>query len=224
MSSLLSIHLGKRINLPDVEISEEEERAAFEDYYGDNRISFYDYFGGMDDNSLLSKLRYFAVTGHKFIFLDHLSIVVSEYASEGGERERIDTLMTKLAKFVKEFNVVLFLVVHLRKADSRAPFELGARPTLDDLRGSGSLKQLSWDVIGLSRNQQHENKRTANVTEVSVLKCRLTGRTGTADYILFNDDTGRMEMTEKPTDFHDKAGTLSKVKLSNKHNYNNEEF
>jgi len=39
----------------------------------------------MDDSSLLSKLRYFAVTGHKFIFLDHLSIVVSEYAAEGGE-------------------------------------------------------------------------------------------------------------------------------------------
>ena len=129
--------LNKRISLPDVQVSEEDERQSFEKLFSSGRISLYDYFGGMDDNNLLNKLKYFAITGHRFIFLDHLSIVVSEYAAMGGERERIDTLMTKLAKFVKEFNVVLFLVVHLRKPDSSGtPFELGAPPTLDALRGS----------------------------------------------------------------------------------------
>lgn len=204
ISGQMSLDIGKRITLPDVEVTEEEERESFENLFSTGRISLYDYFGGMDDSSLLNKLRYFAVTGNKFIFLDHLSIVVSEYAAEGGERERIDTLMTKLAKFVKEFNVVLFLVVHLRKGDNASvPFELGAVPSLDDLRGSATLKQLSWDVIGLSRNQQHKSSYCANTTEVTVLKCRFTGRTGTSDYLYFNEETGRMISVEKPSGYRE---------------------
>jgi len=202
ITGLVGLHLNKRIHLPDVNVSEHEEAEAFKKIFDSGRIGFYDYFGGMDDNSLLSKLKYFAATGHKFIFLDHLSIVVSEYAAQGGERERIDTLMTKLAKFVKEFNIVLFLVVHLRKSDSSSTsFELGAKPSLDDLRGSGSLKQLSWDVIGLSRNQQHEDPFCANTTEVSVLKCRFTGRTGNADYLHYSGDTGRLVNVDKPLNY-----------------------
>jgi hypothetical protein len=60
----------------------------------------------MDDASLFNKLRYFGATGHRAIFLDHLSIVVSEYAAEGNERERIDTVMTKLAKLAKELKLL----------------------------------------------------------------------------------------------------------------------
>ena len=173
--------------------------------YESDRVDLYDFFGGMDDSSLLSKLRYYAITGHKFIFLDHLSIIVSEFATEGDERKRIDTLMTKLAKFVKEFNVVLFLVVHLRKGESSAvPFEQGGVPSLDDLRGSASLKQLSWDVIGLARNQQHTNEYCANTTEATVLKCRFTGRTGTADYLNFNQFTGRMCNVDCPDNYRER--------------------
>ena len=207
VSGLMALDLNKRINLPDVKVPPEEEERSFDNLFGDGRISLYDYFGGMDDSSLLSKLRYFAITGHKFIFLDHLSIVVSEFAAKGGERERIDTLMTKLAKFVKEFNVALFLVVHLRKSEySRESFELGAVPSLDDLRGSGTLKQLSWVVLALARNQQHLDEDSANTTELSVLKCRLTGRTGVADYLKFEDTTGRMIAAEKPLNYRPKKG------------------
>lgn len=206
MTSLLSLHLNKRIHLPNVQTTIEEQREGFDYLFNSGRISFYDYFGGMDDSNLLSKLRYFAITGHRFIFLDHLSIVVSEFASQGGERERIDTLMTKLAKFVKEFDIILFLVVHLRKTDNsnQKSFEEGLRPSLDDLRGSGSLKQLSWDVIGLSRNQQHEDPYCANTTEVCVLKSRFTGRTGVADYLHFDNTTGRLFGVPKPVDYHKK--------------------
>lgn len=201
LSGLLSIQLNKRINLPDVEVTEDEESGAFEAMFGSGRISLYDYFGGMDDANLLGKLRFFAATGHKFIFLDHLSIVVSEYAAQGGERERIDTLMTKLAKFVKETGTILFLVVHLRKSSEGTSFEEGAPPTLDDLRGSGTLKQLSWDVIGLSRPQQHPDPVCANTTEVTSLKCRFTGNLGIADYLYYDQFTGRMINTEKPANY-----------------------
>lgn len=202
IGSLMALDLNKRINLPDVNVTEQMEKDSFDRLFSSGRISLYDFFGGMDESSLLSKLRYFAVTGHKFIFLDHLSIVVSEFATEGDERKKIDVLMSKLAKFAKEFKVTIFNVVHLRKADYGSDsFELGHVPTLDDLRGSASLKHLSWTVIALSRNQQHEDERCANITELTVLKCRLTGRTGTAGYLEFVDTTGRMIETEAPANY-----------------------
>ncbi len=200
IGGMLSLHLNKRINLPDVKVSEDEEKKAFDEVFGSGRITLYDYFGGMDDDNLFSKLRYFISTGHKFIFLDHLSIIVSEYASEGGERERIDTIMTKLAKLVKETGAIIFLVVHLKKSDHR-PFEEGTIPSLDDLRGSGAIKQLSWDVIALSRNQQHEDIYCANTTELTVLKCRFTGRTGSCGFMHFDDSSGRMIQVDMPPNY-----------------------
>lgn len=209
IGGMLSLQLNKRITLPDVNVSDEEEKKAFDEIFGSGRVTLYDFFGGMDDDSLFSKLRYFIATGHKLIFLDHLSIIVSQYAAEGGERERIDTIMTKLAKLVKETGAIIFLVVHLRKSEHK-PFEEGTVPSLDDLRGSGSIKQLSWDVIGLSRNQQHVDKYCANTTEITVLKCRFTGRTGQAGFLHFDDKTGRMLQTEMPLNYRGKPKNVSK--------------
>ena len=201
VSGLMSLRMGRRLHLPDVHVQEEHERKVHEELFGTGRFSFYDHFGGMDDASLFNKLRYFGATGHRAIFLDHLSIIVSEYAAEGGERERIDTVMTKLAKIAKELEIVIFIVVHLRKESSGRSFEQGATPSLDDLRGSGSLKQLSWDVLALSRNQQHYDPLCRNITQCTVLKCRFTGRTGPADCLKFGEEDGRMSKVEKPANY-----------------------
>lgn len=200
IAGLMSLKLNKRITLPDVEVDPDEERSAFNYFFDSGRWTGYDYFGGLDDDNLFSKVRFLAATGHKIIFLDHLSIIVSEFAAEGGERERIDTIMTKLAKMVKELNITIFLIVHLKKSDGK-PFEEGYVPTLDDLRGSGTLKQLSWMVIAIARNQQHEDAFCANTSELTVLKCRFTGRTGVSDYLNFNDETGRMIPVPKPHNY-----------------------
>jgi twinkle protein len=201
VSGIMSVHMGQRLHLPTVNVPEDYERAVHEQLFGSGRFSFYDHFGGMDDSNLFAKIRYFGATGHRVLFLDHLSIIVSEYAAEGGERERIDTIMTKLAKLAKELNVVIFLVVHLRKDGGGRSFEQGATPSLDDLRGSGSLKQLSWDVISLSRNQQHSDAYCRNISKVTVLKCRFSGRTGEADYLLFDTKSGRMVKVDKPANY-----------------------
>ena len=201
VSGLMSLRMGQRLHLPDVEREGHLERAAHDELFASGRFMFYDHFGGMDDNNLLGKIRYFAACGCQTIFLDHLSIVISEYAAEGNERERIDTVMTKLAKIAKELNVVIFIVVHLRKVGGGESFEQGAIPSLDDLRGSGTLKQLSWDVIALSRNQQHPDYYCRNISQLTVLKCRFSGRTGPADYLSFNTDTGRMVGVAKPANY-----------------------
>lgn len=198
----MALYLNKRILLPDVHVSEDELRKAHDYVYSSRRWELYDHFGGMDDDTLFTKLRYFAASGCKFIFLDHLSIIISEYADKGNERERIDSVMTKIVKLAKEFNIIIFLVVHLKKTTGGVSFEEGYEPNLDDLRGSASLKQLATDIFSLSRNQQHTDKICANTSLLHVLKCRFTGRTGTADALYFDHDTGRMTKTEVPLNYY----------------------
>lgn len=200
VEALMALHLNKRIMLPDVRntVSEEEMYKAWESTVGTNRFHFYDHFGSVDDDSLINKIRYMARgLDCKYIFLDHLSIVVSEFADQGGERERIDTIMTRLKNLTQELGIWIGLIVHLRKTTvGGKSFEEGAVPSLDDLRGSGAIKQLSNNVYALSRNQQHSNELIRNTSRLHVLKCRLTGRTGDADYLYFNDKTGRIEKSD----------------------------
>lgn len=193
IEGLMAIELNKRIQLPDVEVSDEDEKMAFDKLFSGERVEMYDHFGGMDDADLFSRIKYFnTYLGCRVVVLDHLSIVISESADQGDERRRIDAVMTKLAKIAKTLDIVIFLVVHLRKATQGKSFEEGHVPTSDDLRGSGSIKQLSWDVIALSRNQQEQDSRKRNTSGVHVLKCRFTGRTGPAGYVFFDELTGRM--------------------------------
>jgi twinkle protein len=203
VGGLISLHLNKRILLPDVNVPEEVEKRAFDDIFSSDQFTFYDHFGGMDDDSLFTQLYYFANSGHKFIFLDHLSIIISEFADEGDVNARQESIVTKLAKFVKSTGVTLFLVVHLRKSiHSNRSFENGAIPSIDDLKGASGLKQASFDIITLSRNQQHPDPICANTSQLHVLKCRLTGHTGTAGFLYFDDKTGRMLQSEEPNGYH----------------------
>ena len=210
MSKLMSMRLNKRIYLPDVRetVSEEDMQEAHAYYFASQRWTGIDYFGGLRDDNLFSKIRFFAAQGHKMIFLDHISIIVSEFAVEGSERERIDTLTTKLKKIAKELGLIIFMVIHLKKSDGTS-FEQGAVPDLDDLRGSSTPKQLSDLVLALSRNQQHEDLYCRNISRLTVLKCRLTGRTGAADYLHFDDSTGRMSAVPKPANYDPQKKTYS---------------
>jgi len=199
VEAMMALHLNKRYQLPDVRdtVSEEEKYEAWKATSGTDRLHYYDHFGSVDDDSLVSKIKFMARgLGVKYIFLDHLSIVVSEFADQGGERERIDSIMTKLKKLTQELGIWIGLVVHLRKVGGGISFEEGAVPCLDDLRGSGSIKQLSNSVYALSRNQQAANEEERNTSQLHVLKCRFTGRTGASDYLKFDDITGRMSKTD----------------------------
>lgn len=209
VEALMGLHLNKRIHLPDVRetLTEEELYSAWLATSGTNRLHYYDHFGSVDEQSLLAKIRFLAKgLNCKYVFLDHLSIAISEFAEEGGERERIDTLMTRLKKLTQELSIWIGLVVHLRKTGGGTPFEEGGVPTLDDLRGSGSIKQLSNSVYALSRNQQEEDEVRRNTSHLHVLKCRFTGRTGPADFLYFDQETGRMVSIGNPANQPDQIG------------------
>jgi replicative DNA helicase len=131
--------------------------------------------------------------GCKYVFLDHITIAVSEGADGKTGNEAVDFVMSSLLKIVKKHNVWLGVVSHLRKGSSQQkPFEEGRIPDLDSIKGSGSIKQISFDVIGFARNMVAESDIERNTIQFRVLKARFTGRTGNAGAALYNQKTSRI--------------------------------
>lgn len=160
---------------------------------GSGLFWLYDHWGSVDLDGLLSKLRFLATArGVDWIVLDHISIVVSglDEVAES-ERKLIDKLMTRLRSLIEETNVGVLAIVHLKRTDDgKGPsYNEGKTVRLTDLRGSGALEQLSDVVVSLERNQQGSNP---DQSLIRVLKNRPVGRTGPADYLMFNQNTGRL--------------------------------
>jgi twinkle protein len=177
------------------------DEARFEESYqkviNNDRLYLYDHFGSLESDNLVAKLRYLAVAcGVDFIILDHISIVVSGI-EEGEERRIIDNLMTNLRTLAESTGVGLLVVTHLKVPEGK-PHEEGGRVTLSQLRGSGSLKQLSDNIVALERDQQGDN---SNESLIRILKNRLFGDLGLADSLAYDMQTGRLLSVDTPTDF-----------------------
>ena len=107
--------------------------------------------------------------------------------------------MTRLRSLVEETNIGLILVSHLRRPDGNKGYEDGLQTSLNSLRGSHAISQLSDQVISLERNQNDEENR--NYTTVRVLKNRHTGNTGKCGTLYFDEDTSCLVDTKGTNDF-----------------------
>ena len=189
--SLMSLHSGKRLHIPTVESTEEERRDAFNATLGTDRLFFYDHFGSTSVENIVGQVRYLSKAHDcKYVFLDHLSIIVSAQ-DNGDERKAIDEVMTRLRMLTQETGIALFLVSHLRRPAGKG-HEEGAATSLSDLRGSASIAQLSDIVLGFERNGQADDLEERNTTHIRVLKNRFSGETGMATSVRYDQDTGRM--------------------------------
>ena len=196
--SLMSLAVNKTLHLPDCETNDEELREAFDKTMGTDRLYLFDHFGSTSIDNIINRVRYMAKgLDCKYIFVDHVSIIVSAQES-GDERKAIDEIMTKLRMLVQETGISLFVVSHLKRPSDKG-HEEGAVTSLAQLRGSGSIAQLSDIVIGLERNGQHEDVNERNTTHVRVLKNRFAGLTGKACRLLYNRMTGRMSEIPEET-------------------------
>jgi len=200
--SLMGLALDNPLHLSRDGVTEEEMRDAFNKTVGNGRFFVYDHFGSMRTDNLLSKVRYLAkACGVGWVILDHLSIVVSSQ-EEGDERQAIDRIMTLLRSLVEETGIGLILVSHLRRPAGEKGWENGMQVTLNSLRGSASIAQLSDMCLSVERDQQGENP---NVATVRCLKNRHSGETGIGCYLHYNKDTGRMVEVDDPNIFEDAA-------------------
>ena len=194
---IMSVEANKPLHL-DPNFRVDEHRDLWEKTMGTDRIELLDHWGSTQEENLLSRIRYMAKgLDCKWIILDHLSIVVSDQESPD-ERKAIDSIMTKLRSLVQETGIGLFLVSHLKRPNNSKGHEEGTQISLADLRGSAAIAQLSDMVIGLERDQQHEDPEVRNTTTVRVLKNRFVGLTGACCYLYYDATTGRMRETSSP--------------------------
>ena len=173
---MLSIHNSKPYHLPDTAKSPEEIAKAYKEVLDNKRVVVYDHFGSNDIDVILNKIRHMAALGCRYIVLDHLSIIVSDQA--GDERKQLDEISTKLKVLTMNLNISVIAVIHINRQGQ--------------VRGSAGPEQVSNNVIRLVRDKKEVDEWRRNVTRLEVEKCRLSGRTGPACWIYYDNETGRL--------------------------------
>jgi twinkle protein len=202
-TKLIGMSINKNIRMPE-DVTEEEARKGYEKVFGDERLILLDHQGSVADTSLLDRIEYLAALGCNYLILDHITIAVSEGVDGATGNEAVDKVMSSLLKIVKRYNIHLTLISHLRKSSGEGKsFEEGIMPNLDSIKGSGSIKQISFDIIGFARNMMATEKSDRNIVKFAVLKSRFSGDTGSAGQASYNVSSGRLNYSENNLAFEE---------------------
>lgn len=189
VKNLLTIHNNLNFsfeNLEDHDLSKYKS-----DIITDGRIYLLDHFGAVDSDELFMKLRAMVKgSGCQILVIDPLQAGVSSNTNEV-----IDDFMDRLLKLAKETNVSIIVVSHMRKPSASQPHNVSEY----DLKGSGSINQIAFNTILLSRDKMAEDEYAKNSTFVQLVKCRRTGTTGPAGWLFYNQGTGRLEAGIPPS-------------------------
>lgn len=190
----MGMYMNKPLFFDYDKVSLEDKKEAWEATMASGNLFFYDHFGSLEEDNLLTKLRLLITQeGVDFIVLDHVSIVVSGN-NDGDERKAIDALMTNLRSLAEETQAGILVISHLRRPQGDKGHEDGASVSLAQLRGSGAIAQLSDGVVGVERNMQ--DAEFGNQVKLRVLKNRFVGDVGLADTLAFDKTTGRMDVVD----------------------------
>jgi replicative DNA helicase len=121
-----------------------------------------------------------SVMGCKYIFIDHLSIIVSD--QRGDERKQLDEISTKLKTLTMELNIAVFCVIHTNR-DGQA-------------RGSAGPEKVANIHLSLHRDKKDPDPWRRNVLKIEVEKNRFSGRTGPCLWLFYNPMTGRLDLLD----------------------------
>lgn len=174
---LMSIHNNKPYHLPDTERTEDELKKAYDEVINTKRVVIWDHFGSNDIDVVLAKIRHMAALGCKYIFLDHLSIVVSDQS--GDERKQLDEISTKLKTLTMNLGIHVLAVIHVNRQGQ--------------VRGSAGPEQVSNIIFRLVRDKKDPDPWRRNVTQIIIEKNRFCGRTGPACLLYYNEETNRLD-------------------------------
>lgn len=176
LKGLAGLELAQPVHLPDTSVSKKEIKGALHTLLGrDERLHVYSHFGSDDPDVILDTIRFMAGPCRcRYIFLDHITLVVTGLQSED-ERKQLDYLSTKLAMMVEDHDFALFCVSHVN----------------DDglTRGSRNISKVADLHIHLDRDITAPTAELRNITELTVRKNRFAGKTGPAGRLRFNGDT-----------------------------------
>ena len=191
VEGLLGIHTDRNLTLEDKKsLDYSALRKSFDTLVEDEKLYLLDHNGAVDADELFLKLRALIKgQGCEVILIDPLQAGVTS-----NENGTIDAFMDKTLKLVKETNASIIIVSHMRKPSAKNPHDVSEY----DTKGSGSINQIAFNTILLSRDKFAESEVAKNSTMVRVAKCRRTGVTGEAGWLFYNNATGRIERGESP--------------------------
>ena len=185
------------------EIPLAELKEGFDRVFGTDKVILLDHQGNIGETGMLDKLEYMALAGCSYLFVDHITLLTAEASDPNANgNEATDRIMAALLRIVKKHPIWLGLISHLRKSPNGGKsFEQGRMPNLDDAKGSGSLKQICFDIVAFARDLSAESEEQRNTIEMSVLKSRYSGLTGPVDGAYYDYNTGRLKpMSSIPFD------------------------
>jgi len=173
---ILSIEKNKPFHLPDTPRTDDEILDAYDKVLNTDRAIFYDHFGSNNIDEIIAKVRYMSVMGCKYIFIDHLSIIVSDQS--GDERKQLDEISTKLKTLTMELNIAVFCVIHTNRQG--------------EARGSAGPEKVANIHISLHRDKKDPDPWRRNVLKLTIEKNRFSGRTGPCLWLFYDEITGRL--------------------------------
>jgi twinkle protein len=176
IKGLVGYEVQAPIHLPDFTIPNGEIKTKFRELTrSDERVHIYSHFGSDDPDIILSTIRFLAGScGCKYVFLDHITMVVTGLQGDD-ERRALDYISTRLAMMVEELDFTLFLISHVNDAGQT--------------RGSRNIGKVADLRIDLHRDLTADNEMQRNTTNLVVSKNRYVGKTGPAGRLWFNADT-----------------------------------
>jgi hypothetical protein len=91
-------------------------------------------------------------------------------------------------------------VVHVRKNSSgQQANSTGGRISEEDIKGSGSLFQVSMNNLLLMRDKENDDPVVRNTTKAVMSKARRTGCTGSAGFWYYDNATSRLQKGIDPS-------------------------
>lgn len=176
IQGLVTYEVGTPVHLPDCPVSISDQLNAIKTITKrDDRLHLYTHFGSDDPDVILDIIRYLAsVSNCRFIFLDHITMIVSGHESDD-ERRTLDYISTKLAMMTKELGFTLFLVSHVND-DGKT-------------RGSRNISKVADLNLYISRDLENASAEERNRTHLMVKKNRFGATTGPAGVLKFDPKT-----------------------------------
>lgn len=172
LKGLAGLELGQPVHIADPGVSQDEiESAVASLVKRDDRLYVYSHFGSDDPDVILGIIRFLvSACGCKYVFLDHITMVVSGLGED--DRLPLDELSTKLGMLVEELDFALVLVSHVNDNGKT--------------RGSRNISKIAATWIELRRDLEADTEDERNVTQLTLKKNRFYGETGPAGRLLFD--------------------------------------
>lgn len=187
---LLGVRAGRNVTVEDG-LKELPPELRSELVKVQDRLVFVDDGGDRRDAAIFDAVRYMALAlSCDVILIDHLTMVIGA-GQEDNDRRHAERFILELEALTKRTGVIAVVVNHLRKPGDGRAHEEGRKISLSDIRGSGLVPASAHQIIAYERDQQG-----GTTGQIRVLKARPVGRTGLADTLQFEEETGRLVLAE----------------------------